>query len=179
MSAGSSIYPVGPTMARRRSSRAGSIFLASGMMLSGGWRLIGKGDRPARSRGATQAVIDGDAQTLFGNGHDGDGRMLRPVEGTQHGEQVRGGLKQVALRAEVQAGRPAAHEGVGAEGEQRLIGCGVMGAKPDWAAGGIVAGELTRGFMRLPIGAGRLVREGEDCRAEKRFQLFQRDAAGA
>src|SRR3954464_11915231 len=115
MSEGSSIYPVGPTMARRRSRRAASILLVSGMLLSGGWRLFGKGGRPARCRGAAQAVVDGDAQTLFGNGHDGDGRVLRPVERPQHGEQVGRGLEQIALRAEVQAGHAAADEGVRAK----------------------------------------------------------------
>ena len=39
--------------------------------------------------------------------------MLGPVQGPQHGEQVGGRLEQVALRAQVQPGRPAAHEGSG------------------------------------------------------------------
>src|SRR5688500_5028180 len=168
MSAGLSIWPAGPTMARRRSRMAGSIILASGvlvsgMLLSGVSRLFGKGGRSTRCRGAAQSVVDGGAQALLGNGHDGDGRVLRPVERSQHGEQVGRGLEQVALRAEVQAGYATADEGVRAERQQRFIGGGVMGVEPHRATGSVMAGELAWGLQArrvqaegCRIGAGRL-----------------------
>jgi hypothetical protein len=47
-------------------------------------------------RGAAQAIIDGAAEAGVGNRHHRDGAAAGPVEPPQHGEEIGGGLHEIA-----------------------------------------------------------------------------------
>ena len=52
----------------------------------------------ARGGGAAQAVVDRKAEPMLGDRHDRDGGEIRPVERAQRGEEIGGGLAQIARR---------------------------------------------------------------------------------
>ena len=85
-----------------------------------------------RRRRAVQAVVDRFAETGARHRHDGDGRGTVGVEHAQVGEQIGGGLNQIAAWREVERARCVlgACDRVGAEREQRFARVNALGIEP-------------------------------------------------
>src|SRR5687767_7765103 len=85
-----------------------------------------------RRRRAVQAVVDRLAETGARHRHDGDGRGAAGVEHAQVGEQIGGGLDQIAAWREVEPARYAlgALDRLGTEGEQRFVRVNARGIEP-------------------------------------------------
>src|SRR5690606_37073053 len=114
--------------------------------ISASWPAPGRGcgGRPASSPfgGAAEAVVDRLAEAVRRDRHHRDGRG-GPVEGAERGEEIGGGLGQVARGAEVadRGGAVGAGRRDGAEGEERLAGGDVDGIEADPRGRGVVLGE--------------------------------------
>ena len=122
--------------------------------------------------GTAQAIVDGDPQATLRHRHDGDRRKAWLVEGVEVGEEVGGGLDEIAAGAEVE-GLGGARERCRPEGQERLLGSDIAGRQAQGPLRRVVARQLAGGGHGVALaGLG-------DGLSERRFQLLAGDGAGA
>src|SRR6516162_6045554 len=94
------------------------------------------------SRGrAAQPVVDGFAQAVFGNRHDGDPSRRAGVECSKIAEKIRSGLIQITARRQIHDSGCAVSRRRRTEREQRFARLDIDGIEPDARARRIMRGK--------------------------------------
>ena len=105
--------------------------------------------RSWRPRRPPQPVVDGLAKPLVRDRHDGDGACAGGVERAQGGEEVGGGLGEIARCAEVDR-RPCMPRNGAAEGQQRLAVACPWGVEPQLGRRRVVPRRACRAMPACP-----------------------------
>ena len=133
----------------------------------------------ARGGGAREPVVDRLAEARVRHRHHRDGGRACGIERAQMGEQVGGGLDEIAARRQVEHRRGAfgARAPGRAEGQQRLARFDLLGVEPQPRARRVMGGELP-GAIGGPVGMRRRPRlTGGGCAERDRGARSPRAAA--